>query len=202
MTVKSIVTGPISVNTYIIINKKECIVIDPGANYSGIMEEIGDNIKVVAVLLTHGHFDHIGAVSEFQNMGINIYIHQLDENKLSNQKLLAAYYGMTLTDLHTDKLLYGNEMMNLAGLEVKIIHTPGHTSGCVVYIINDCIFSGDTLFYESYGRCDLFDGDFYSIKESIINKIFALNNDYTVYPGHGISTTLSHERVYNPILND
>lgn len=199
MLIKHTVTGPIAVNTYVIINDNKCIVIDPGGNYDKIMNVIGDN-EVCAVLLTHGHFDHIGAVNKFYEKGIDIYIHKDDELKLSNQKSLAASFGLAIEDSKATKLIDHDCELSIAGLAVKVLHTPGHSAGSVVYIIDDNIFSGDTIFYGSYGRTDFSDGDFYSMKKSIIDKIFSLNGEYNIYPGHEDFTTLSYEKMNNPIL--
>lgn len=199
MEIKYLVTGPISVNTYVVINDDQCIVIDPGGNYHAIMDIVGDR-KVSAVLLTHGHFDHIGAADSFSEQGIDIYIHIDDREKLTSQRRLAMRYGIKINEINNIKQLKGGENLNLAGLTIKAIHTPGHSKGSVIYIIGDNIFSGDTLFSKSYGRTDLFDGDFEELKHSIINIIFNLKGEYIVFPGHEEFTTLSYEKENNPIL--
>jgi glyoxylase-like metal-dependent hydrolase (beta-lactamase superfamily II) len=197
MDIKDIVTGPLSVNTYIIINNGECVVIDPGGNYDGIMKLVEGN-KIAAVLLTHGHFDHIGAVSRFEEQGIPIYIHKEDKALLNRQKLVGLRYGMVLNDINNPGILEGGEDIHLIGLNFNVIHTPGHTKGSVVYVVEKNIFSGDTLFRESYGRTD-FNGDFDAIRHSITQKIFTLEGDFDVYPGHEEFTTLNYERENNPI---
>lgn len=199
MEVKCVINGPICTNTYIIINNNECIVIDPAYDYNLISSETNGKV-VTAVLLTHGHFDHIGAVSEYNKLRVNVYIHKEDYNKLDELESKARMFGINITGkAKANKILIGNETIELAGLSIKVIHTPGHSIGSVCYIIEDNIFSGDTLFYNSYGRVDFVDGDFYSIKNSIINKLFTLKGDYKVYPGHDKATTLNFERENNPI---
>ena len=101
-----------------------------------------------------------------------------------------------------DVTVSGGETLDVAGIAVKVMHTPGHTAGGVCYIAEDCIFSGDTLFELSYGRTDFPTGSFKELKNSIVNKLFALKGDYKVFPGHGAPTTLQFEREHNPVLTD
>jgi glyoxylase-like metal-dependent hydrolase (beta-lactamase superfamily II) len=201
MEIKHIVTGPIAVNTFIVINRDKCIVIDPGGNYKGIMDIVGCR-EVSAVLLTHGHFDHIGALYDFYSTEIPVYIHSFDRDKLNNQKLLGLRYGVKLYNIDNVNELYGGEKLHLAGLKIDVIHTPGHSKGSVVYVIGNSMFTGDTLFLHSYGRTDIMDGDQGELRDSITNKLFSMTGDYSVYPGHEGFTTLDSEKRYNPINYD
>ena len=101
-----------------------------------------------------------------------------------------------------DVLLCGGEKLKIAGLDVDVIHTPGHSKGSVCYVVGNKIFVGDTLFFMSFGRTDFYDGNAKDLKNSIVNKLFALKGNYTVLPGHGEPTTLDFERVNNPIIED
>lgn len=201
MQIKRLVTGPISVNTYIIINNERCVVVDPCGKYDEIMN-IVDSRPIEGVLLTHGHFDHIGIAHLFYDKGIDIYLHYADIDKINKQNMLAMQFGLKMRKFEVNKPLYGGEILDLIGLKFQALHTPGHSAGSVVFIVNDNIFSGDTLFLESYGRTDLFDGDFPMIKDSIISKIFCLQGEYNIFPGHDGYTTLSHEKLNNPIIYD
>ena len=115
---------------------------------------------------------------------------------------LAFYAGCKVDKFVPDVVVSGAETLDVCGLDVRVIHTPGHTSGGVCYVVGDSIFSGDTLFELSYGRTDFPTGSFKELKNSVVNKLFALKGDYKVYPGHGAPTTLQFEREHNPILTD
>ena len=126
-------------------------------------------------------------------------MHRDDVHLISSFKNLAFYSGKTVDKFLPDVTVSGGETLNVAGLDVRVIHTPGHTEGGVCYIVGDAIFSGDTLFELSYGRTDFPTGDFAKLKNSIVNKLFTLKENYTVYPGHGNPSTLDFERDNNPI---
>lgn len=201
MKIDVVQTGPFAVNTYIIENEGNFIVVDPGGNYDLIKSKVNGE-KIEAVLLTHGHFDHIGAVKKLQQDDeAPVYLHKGDLELINNQKVMAKAYGVELENITPDVVLFDDEDINLIGLNIKVVSTPGHTEGSVCYIIEKNIFSGDTLFYSTYGRVDLPGGDMDKIKNSIANKLFALDGDYTVYPGHGEKTTLDFERKHNMILS-
>jgi len=178
-------------NTYIVYDEKMMrgFVIDPGGNAEGILraaEERG--ITLEAQLLTHGHFDHIGAVAELQDRGIKAYIHAKESAKLAD----GDRYGVRYTE--ADFTVEDGDVIVAAGFKIEVLHTPGHTSGGVCYLTEGALFSGDTLFFEGVGKTDLSDGDYEALQASL-EKIFALG-DYVVFPGHGQSTTLEHERKY------
>lgn len=172
-------------------------VIDPGGNYKRIIKETADRgITLSAQLLTHGHFDHCGASAQLQKDGVKVYIHSLDADKLHSDGNGAAFFGVPFDTLTADYTFNDGEELYIEGIEVKVLHTPGHTSGSVCFIIDGKIFSGDTLFYMSIGRTDMFDGDGQKMKQSI-KKLFALEGDYEVFPGHSGKTTLEFERQNN-----
>ena len=161
-----------------------------------------DPTGIDAVLLTHAHFDHIGAAAELQRGGALIVMHRDDVPLVGSFKNLAFYAGKKVEHFTPDVTVSGGETLDVAGIAVKVMHTPGHTAGGVCYIAEDCIFSGDTLFELSYGRTDFPTGSFKELKNSIVNKLFALKGDYKVFPGHGAPTTLQFEREHNPVLTD
>lgn len=196
-------TGFVSVNTYIVYNQHtmQGFVIDPGGNYKRIIKETADRgITLTAQLLTHGHFDHCGASAQLQKDGLKVYIHNLDAEKLYTDGNGAAFFGASFDTFIADYTFKDGDILSFAGIDIKVLHTPGHTSGSVCFIIEDKIFSGDTLFYMSVGRTDMFDGNDLKLKESI-KKLFGLKGDYEVYPGHSNKTTLEFERQNNIYAN-
>lgn len=191
-------TGYVSANTYIVYNENTLkgFVIDPGGNYKRILKEANDRgITLEAQLLTHGHFDHCGASCKLQNGGVKVYIHYGDADKLHTDGNCAKIFGLPFENLTADYLLNDGDLLNIAGIEIKVMHTPGHTSGGVCYIIEDNLFSGDTLFYMSVGRTDFPDGSSAKLRQSL-KKLFELKGDYKVYPGHNGETTLESERKF------
>lgn len=203
MEITALRTGPISVNTYIVFNPKtkEGIVIDPGGGCKRIKREAElSGITLKAQLLTHGHYDHCGASLKLQQDGVPVYIHEKDFDKPGGSGCLARAFGMPFDYFTPDFKVKDGDVLNIAGMEIKVLHTPGHTSGSVCYIIEDAIFSGDTLFHMSVGRTDFPDGDFRALNRSIKEKLFSLKGEYTLYPGHDEFSSLSYERNYNPMV--
>ena len=169
-----------------------CVVIDPGYEAETVLAEakrLGKSIE--AILLTHGHFDHVGAVKDIAaETDCKDY---LCEEDLSMPPQLTAG-----TLYYTD--LYGEgDILSLAGLSFKVLHTPGHTPGSVCLQCEDTIFSGDTLFWGSCGRTDLPGGSWATIQKSL-KRLAAISGDFKVYPGHGDDTRLSFERKFNPYM--
>lgn len=200
MKIISFVCGPIRAKSYIVFeeNSSNAVLIDAGGEPEKILNIASENgVKIDYVLLTHGHFDHVGACARLQKEGAKIFIHQDDEILVTTDKGECGF-NMHVENFTPDKLLKGGELLELCGLKVHVLHTPGHTPGGVCYIIENNIFSGDTLFYGSYGRTDL-GGDLSQLKDSIINKLFTLSGDFDVYPGHQGKTSLIMEKNHNPI---
>ena len=169
-----------------------CVVIDPGYEAETVLAEakrLGKSIE--AILLTHGHFDHVGAVKDIAaETDCKVY---LCEEDLSMPPQLTAG-----TLYYTD--LYGEgDILSLAGLSFKVLHTPGHTPGSVCLQCEDTIFSGDTLFWGSCGRTDLPGGSWTTIQKSL-KRLAAISGDFKVYPGHGDDTRLDFERKFNPYM--
>lgn len=201
MIVYRIITGMIGVNTYIVANEKtnECIIIDAGGDYNKIMSKIkGFSLNPKGVLLTHGHFDHIGAVAQLQKDGLKVYLNQADDGFTVNPRSGGfPEFAKYITPFKTDVFVNDNDVICLAGLEIKVITTPGHTLGGVTYLIEDSLFTGDTLFHLSIGRTDLEGGDYKTLISSIKNKLFTYT-DKKVYPGHEEMTDIDYEKNYNP----
>ena len=200
MQIKKITVGVTHENTYIIDCGSESILIDPGANPEYIEKEL-DGSKCAYALLTHAHYDHIGAVRYFQSKGARVYMHCDDMKLLGGSGHLAALFGAQLEPFTPDVLLNGDETLNLCGLNIKVMSTPGHTDGSVCYILDDVIFSGDTLFFMSCGRTDFPSGNAEKMKQSLKHLIsLSDTSDFKVLSGHGINTTLSAEKKSNPYV--
>ncbi len=186
--------GLYQTNCYIVHNEgsKCCIVIDPGYEANTILNRTALlGLEVEAILLTHGHFDHVGAVRQIAaDTDCKVYLH---ENELT---LPAA---MTDGPLYYTNLYSTEGTVSAAGLDIKVLHTPGHTPGSVCLLIADVIFSGDTLFAGSMGRCDFPGSNIFDMRKSL-RKLRDLPGDYRVFPGHAQDTTLDYERKTNPYL--
>lgn len=204
MEIKNLVLGPVSTNCYFLINEKtkETILIDPADKAERICAKIsGEQLMPVAILLTHGHFDHIMAVEEISGIySIPYYIHEEEADLLENPDLNGAFMLKSNIAAQRDKLLKDKEILTLGGLTIEVMHTPGHTAGSVCYYLPEekVLFSGDTLFYESIGRWDLPTGNNVTILKSLKEKLFELPEDTKVYPGHGMATSIGHEKNNNP----
>lgn len=212
MKINHYVVGMVQTNCYIVINDetKECFIIDPGASGKQLAEKLTqENLKPVAVLLTHGHFDHAGAAKTLKNeFGIKIYAHEAEADTLKDPQKNVSWMVGAKESYDADEFLKDNQMIDLAGFEIKVLHTPGHTEGgCCYYIAEESVvFTGDTLFAQSVGRTDFPGGSMSQIVRSIQEKLTTLNeagnleNDIIVYPGHNDPTTIETERMENPYL--
>jgi len=192
MQIHTLPLGAYQTNTYIVENDGRCIIIDPGFEPEAIARFLRSNgLTADAIFLTHGHFDHVGAVNALvEQLGCPVYIH---EAELS---LPPMWTAGPLYHTHT----YGEgDRVNAAGLSFRVLHTPGHTPGSVCLIAEDSCFSGDTLFANSCGRTDLPGGDWATLRRSL-SRLAQMEDALTVYPGHGESTTLAAEKRYNPYM--
>lgn len=194
MNIKTIPVGQLETNCYVVINEETlaCVVIDPGDESNTIMDYIESNrLKCEAILLTHGHFDHVGAVNEIlEQTGCALYINPRDEGYEVGKS------GVKFKMPEGGKYYDDGDVIVEAGLEFKVLATPGHTPGSVCLICGDALFTGDTLFRGSCGRTDLPGG---SMREEMrsLKKICRLEGDFDVYPGHMDSSTLERERRFN-----
>lgn len=203
LRIKTCVLGAVSTNCYIIYRRGIAVIIDPADGFAYLQEQCKSlGVTPCAVLLTHGHFDHILAAKEIQReLQIPIYAGAEEKKLLEDPSLnlsisFGASYGIT-----PDRLLLDGQEIELLGMKWRMITTPGHTAGSVSYLVDDVLFSGDTLFEETLGRTDLPTASSAAIIDSITNKLFALPDDTMVYPGHGNPTTIGHEKQYNPVVN-
>ncbi|MBE6728696.1 MAG: MBL fold metallo-hydrolase [Ruminococcaceae bacterium] len=192
------------VNTYLIESEKTALIIDPGVMCEEIEKFIKDNEgKEIAILLTHNHFDHIGGADLARKLSNGkIYIHVADATGLSNPEInLSSRFGLALEPFEADVAFKENESLNFTDFTVKTMLTPGHSEGSVCYIIDDFMFSGDTLFRMNVGRTDFIFGSRTKQIESL-KKLSLLDEDFEVYPGHGPATRLSFEKEYNPYIKE
>ncbi len=199
MDIKILSVGPIGTNCYILRENDKSIIIDPAFNDERIRESVKDT-DVEYILLTHAHFDHIMGleyVKSFTNAPI--LVHEADEEMLSDSRKngSASLTFENMTFPKADKLLKDNDDIDFEGKKIKVIHTPGHTKGSVSFLIDDSLFCGDTLFFHSIGRYDLYGGNLLSLEDSIKNKLYKLSDDTIVYPGHGEYTTIGEEKKNN-----
>lgn len=192
-------------NCYILKDEKsgDALVVDPGA-YNNRLEAMLRQEGITElryILLTHGHFDHIIGVSDLQkSFGGKVVIHKADESCLWNgMESLASYFGEIQHEDKADVLVGEGDELSFGDEKIRVMHTPGHTKGCVCYIIRDMLFSGDTLFKGSIGRTDFPSSDEGEMLSSL-RRLVKLEGDYRVLPGHEQETTLSQERKFNPLL--
>lgn len=186
--------GAYETNCYILWadGSDSCVVIDPGYEPEQVLLAVQRlNKQLQAILLTHGHFDHVGGVREiFAQTDCDIYLCPAD---------CAMPEQMTAGPLCYTNSCQEGDVLHLAGLSIRVLHTPGHTPGSVCYLCEDHLFAGDTLFAGSCGRTDLPGGSWSQLTASLA-RLKALEGDYAVHPGHGESTTLSSEKRYNPYM--
>ncbi|MBE5737987.1 MAG: MBL fold metallo-hydrolase [Clostridiales bacterium] len=191
-------SGPLRVNTYFLVNDdNQAIVIDGGENYKKVKQTETDfGFTIKAVLLTHAHFDHAGNAKKLQDDGAKVYISKLDAPKLLNEDNLSGDFGRKFDYLTADFTFEDGDLLDVCGIKIKVIATPGHTDGSVCFVVDNAIFTGDTLFDGSVGRTDFKTGNRQDMINSI-KKLFNLDGDYSVYPGHDTFTTLDYQRKYN-----
>lgn len=199
MEIKTIISYEMDQNCYLITKNGQGILIDPGLDTFKILKETED-ISINYILLTHCHFDHLYSLNEIRGEKSVVGTKNCSFNMIRPEINLAA--PDVLPKASCDIMMEDNGEMDFDGIKVKCINTPGHTNGSCCYLIENCLFSGDTLFLENVGRCDLPTGDFKELEKSIRNKIYTLDDDTVVYPGHGIETTVGHEKKYNGFVTE
>lgn len=201
---KIFTVGPMEANCYILYNpdKKEGLIIDPGAEGARLIKFIEqEKICINYIINTHGHPDHIGAnrqIKEYTNAPI--LIHQYDAPMLTRSgSVLSLIFPLESSSPAADTFIKDGDLIECAGMKLKVLHTPGHTPGGISLLIDDSIFTGDTLFSGSVGRFDLPGGSEEVLLNSI-KKILSLDENLIIYPGHGPSTTVGEELRSNPFI--
>lgn len=205
MIIKSFVVGPIGVNCYVVsdADSGQGIIIDPGGNAEEILAYVrAEKIAVQAIINTHGHGDHIGANDAVRKAtGAPLLLHAADQYMLTDARAnLSAFMGYQALSGPPDRLLAEGDEIAFEGGSFRVVHTPGHSPGGICLIGEGVVFSGDTLFAESIGRCDFPGGSEIELVRSVREKLLPLPDETRVYPGHGPETTIGWERRYNPYL--
>ncbi|MFG6383597.1 MAG: MBL fold metallo-hydrolase [Lachnospiraceae bacterium] len=207
MKIEQYCVGEVATNCYFVINDetKEMLIIDPGDFAQMLAEKIKQKgLKPQAILLTHGHFDHAMAAEELAEIfHIKVYAHESEKNTLEQPQLNVSAMIGKRDSYHADVYVKEGEILKLANMELKVLHTPGHTEGgCCYYLEKEqVVFSGDTLFCQSVGRTDFPGGSMSQIVRSIKEKLMVLPDETKVYPGHMDITTIGKERAYNPFIS-
>lgn len=206
LKINQYVVGAVQTNCYFAINDEtnETLIVDPGDNAKQLADRIRqEELKPVAVLLTHGHFDHAGGAAELaREFQIPVYAHEDEKETLEDPKLNVSWMMGKEEHFSADEFVTDEQELDLAGFHIRVLHTPGHTvGGCCYYLpYEDVVFSGDTLFCMSVGRTDFPKGSMSAIVRSIKEKLMVLPERTTVYPGHNDVTTIENERMYNPYI--
>lgn len=198
--------GMLAVNSYLAISDKgNGVLIDAPQGAVMILNKLKkENVSLKMILLTHGHFDHIASAAEIsRETGAAVYVHPDDLKKLTNDRLnLTEFFSMPPTEPVENALTVEDGLvLTLDDMDFEVLHTPGHTSGSVCYILGDNMFCGDTIFSGSIGRTDMPDGDGKVMRETLdMLREFDVKNDYRLLPGHGENSSMSVERKSNPFL--
>lgn len=200
MVIKAIPAGIYDANCYIVMDEKtkDAVVLDPGGDgemLESAISNMGANVK--SILLTHGHLDHVGGVEYLADkFNVPFYISKIDEEYMEKDNYV---FGSIR---NANGYLEDENTLSFGSINVKVIHTPGHTKGGLCFLIEDKLFTGDTLFQGSIGRTDFMGGSFPEIINSIKTKLLPLGDEIEVYPGHGPKSSIGYEKRYNMYLND
>ena len=202
MEIKTLVLGHIHTNCYLVSTEKAALVIDPAFKSQQIEDFLIENKeKERLILLTHAHFDHIGAAPFLrEKFDVKIVAGELDNPDLSDPFVnLSDRFHAHVPPFSADMTLKDEQEFSVGDIDIKVLHTPGHTVGSVCFLIGDTLFSGDTLFYESIGRTDFPKSNHLDMMKSL-DRLMLLDSDIRVLSGHGPETCIGHERLYNPYI--
>ena len=204
MRIAGFAAGPFQTNCYVVSNGDRAFVIDPGLGaheaVSQLVQEQG--LTVEAVVLTHGHIDHIRDAAAF---GVETFIHPADAFMLLrgegvSEQARQLYDASAMPPIDNPTHIEDGQTLTVAGVELRVVHAPGHSPGCVMLVADGVVFSGDVLFRGSIGRTDLPDSDPEQMRESLRGPVWDLDDELQVLPGHGPATTVAQERATNPYL--
>jgi glyoxylase-like metal-dependent hydrolase (beta-lactamase superfamily II) len=200
MEYSALIVGPIETNCYLIYDKETAIVVDPGDDADLILSELKSlSLEPEYIIYTHGHWDHVGGAEDLKratNAKIIMGCNELDTLKHAN---LSGMLGIDTPPAMPDTMVKdGDSIETASGLKVEVIETPGHSPGGISLLIDNHLFCGDTIFFNSVGRTDLPGGDTQLLLNSIKSKIYTLDDNVILLPGHGPSTTVEREKQNNP----
>ncbi len=203
--VYSLITGPFQENSYIISDQvsNDCILIDPGDEAKKISILIDDNnLNPIAIINTHAHLDHIGAVDEIKKIyNVPFYLHYAEKPVLESYPMSCRMFGIEAKPIPSvDHWIQKGGELRIGSFKFLIIETPGHTPGGCCFLIDKSLFVGDTLFHGSVGRTDLPGGDWNMLEESLLYLMNNISSDITIYSGHGVETNIGIEMEKNPFL--
>lgn len=201
MIIKTFTAGPIDANNYLLIDGEEAVLIDCSEVKPEILKEI-EGKKLKYILLTHGHFDHVLGINGMrEKTGAKVLVNKNDVVRIEESASIMRTFGVQGVETpHADGFINDGDIIEFGDTKIKAIATPGHTEGGICYLVDGKLFSGDTLFKNTVGRCDLAGGNFQKLSDSVKNKLFTLNENTVVYPGHGPETTINFEKQYNEII--
>ena len=205
MTIYTLPHGLVDSNSYIISDGLDCVIIDCGVKAKDVLQVIEKNsLNPRYIILTHGHFDHVYHVKPLKDAtNAKVCLHESEVDLYRDpDKNGFSMFGMAreMNLPQPDQLLNDGLVLEAGTLKLNIIHTPGHTQGSICILAENYLFSGDTLFSMSVGRTDLPSGSSKSLHDSITKKLFTLDDEVTVYPGHGSKTTIGYEKANNPYV--
>lgn len=205
MIIKQLTVGPIMANCYILgcERTREAAVIDPGDETDKILMSLAsEKLTLKHILNTHGHFDHVGGNRRLKDAtGADLLIHAADAAMLAQLSASAAAFGLSAQNSPPpDRTVAEGDRVTFGDIALTVLHTPGHTPGGISFHTDRCVFVGDALFYGSIGRTDFPGGDYDTLIASIRTKLFTLDDDTTVYTGHGPATTVGQEKRSNPFV--
>lgn len=205
MKIYMLPVGELQSNCIVVVNEetKQAVIVDPGAEAGKIMKFIEQHeLKVEAILLTHGHADHIDALDKVREQTkAKVYIHPEDAIMLTDAtKNLSVFIGGPRVFKPAEEMLADGQSLSLAGLDFYVLHTPGHTPGGCCFMLGEHVITGDTIFRESIGRTDFPGGSHKQLLNSIRQQLFGLPETTQLYPGHGPATDVAYEKKYNPFL--
>ena len=190
MQIKNLYAGSFASNCYIVSDNGHAAVIDPSAPVGDILHYLNSNgLTLDHIILTHGHFDHMLTLHDLKRKtGASVCIHRDDAENMSDgrKNAYSLFFGGNMVFPECDKALTHGDCIPLGEVMLRVIHTPGHTKGCICIEADDSLFTGDTLFADSYGRCDLYGGSFVTLRSSLkYLREYSKNKNLTIYPGHG-----------------